>query len=234
MSLPNRFHLPPLVRLLQQWVQADVAASQDVAQRLGAWLGAFDSVQLDAALQTISAHGRVVRGSDRAVDAAALMARLDHTRQTLTALAQTRLSQVRQPAWPNVASPADEPVDYGPYLQLYQTLQKQMDTQIGACRLALRQTLQTGSTRLRQIAAIDGVMAQLFNEREQRLLQAVPLYLERCFDRWRSRQTPHPDPTWLQGFEQDFQHTLQAELQTRLQPLIGLIEAVQQDSTHRT
>lgn len=203
----------------------DVPASgPDVAQRLGEWLSALDSVRLDGALQTISAYGKQTRQAGQTVDAQALGALCQQTRDHLTAL-------IRHQPLP------DEPT-YPPHLQHYAALQKQMEQKVSACRSQVRLALRQGPPRLRQLAALDEVMTQMLGEREQKLLAAVPLYLERRFEQCRQTApdpTPGDDPSadkasWLPLFHQDMRQMLLSELQLRLQPVLGLIEAAHPSS----
>lgn len=212
-----------MVHLLQEWVQTDAEpARQDVAERLGGWLSAFDSVKLDSALQAIASYGAQARQGGLAVDAHALEELCRHVKNALTDLITTLAAQAADPA---------EPPDYGQHLQRYAELQKRMASQVTACRAQVRQALSKGSPTLRQLAALDGVMVQMLGEREQKLLSAVPLYLERRFEHWRQTQQ-HAQATsgWLHGFHQDMRQMLLAELQLRLQPILGLIEAVHHDN----
>ena len=74
-------------------------------------------------------------------------------------------------------------------------------------------------------------MDQTLGVREQRLLSSVPVFLERRFEHLRKAQT-QDDPLlwrqpggWLHTFNQEVQDALLAELEVRLQPALGLIEA---------
>ena len=212
-----------MVHLLQEWVQTDAEpARQDVAERLGGWLSAFDSVKLDSALQAIASYGAQARQGGLAVDTHALEELCRHVKNALTDLITTQAAQAADPA---------KPPDYGQHLQRYAELQKRMASQVTACRAQVRQALSKGSPTLRQLAALDGVMVQMLGEREQKLLSAVPLYLERRLEHWRQTQQ-HAQATsgWLHGFQQDMRQMLLAELQLRLQPILGLIEAVHHDN----
>lgn len=215
-----------MVHLLQQWVQTDAEpARQDVAERLGGWLSAFDSVKLDSALQAIASYGAQARQGGLAVDAHALEELCRHVKSALTDLITTKAAQAADPA---------EPSDYGQHLQRYAELQKRMASQVTACRAQVRRSLSKGSPTLRQLAALDGVMVQMLGEREQKLLSAVPLYLERRFEHWRqTQQHAQAAGGWLHGFQQDMRQMLLAELQLRLQPILGLIEAVHHDNKHQ-
>lgn len=226
MPPPSHLNSLTMVRLLQEWVQTDAEpARQDVAERLGCWLSAFDSVKLDSALQAIASFGAQARQGGLAVDVHALEELCRHVKNALTDLITAKAAQADDPA---------EPADYGQHLQRYAELQKRVESQVTACRAQVRQALSKGSPTLRQLAALDGVMAQMLGEREQKLLNAVPLYLERRFEHWRQTQQ-HAQVTggWLHGFQQDMRQMLLAELQLRLQPILGLIEAVHHDNKHQ-
>lgn len=216
--LPSRLSSLTLVHLLQQWVPVEGASGRlDAAQRLGEWLNAFDSVKLDAALQTIASYGAQARQKGQAVHASPLAALCQQIKADLADLIAHK-----------VASVGDTTAEqgYGPHLQRYGELQKQMASKVAACREQVRQALGKGSPALRQLAALDGVMAQLLGEREQKLLMAVPVYLERRFEHWRQQ----PADASLPGFQHDMKQMLLAELHVRLQPVLGLIEAVQHEN----
>ena len=62
--------------------------------------------------------------------------------------------------------------------------------------------------------------------REQKLLAGVPAFLKTRFQQLRKAE---PEG-WPPLFEHDFQQTLRAELELRLQPVTGLVEALTQDT----
>lgn len=249
--MPSQSHLRSLtfVRLLRQWVPTpDEPPRQDVAERLGEWLSAFDSVKLDGALQAIASYGASAQAAPRprggpAVDAIRLEALCQGVKAELTALIDLKVAPPDAP---------EEAAAYPKHLQRYQEAQKQMDARLGACRAQVRQALSKGSPRLRQLAALDGVMADMLGQREQKLLAAVPIYLERRFVHWRQvheyaqaamgaatdvdapqEETQRGLQTgggWLHGFQRDMRQMLLAELQVRLQPVLGLIEAARDDN----
>lgn len=221
MSVQTPFTSLPLARLLQEWgqTQAEPPSRLDAAQRLGEWLSAMGSVKLDGALQTISSYGTQARQPGQTVDASALEKACRQVKSEMAALIDAQALDV-------ASDEAASEAEYGPHLQRYQVLQKQMDSKITACRAQVRQALSKGSPRLRQLAALDGVMAEMLGEREQKLLAAVPVYLERRFRHWRQVQAG----VGQHGFRQDMRQMLQAELQARLQPVVGLIEAAQEEN----
>ena len=93
---------------------------------------------------------------------------------------------------------------------------------IDALRGHLRQTLAQATPRLAQLAALDAVLDQMLGGREQKLLAGVPAWLKARFEQLRQS---HPDD-WPPLFEHELQQTLLAELDLRLQPLLGLVEAL--------
>lgn len=226
MPLPQRLCSLPLVSLLQEWVPvAAEPPGRDVPERLGEWLNAMGSVKLDGALQAIEAYGAqraARRPQGVAVDASALHALCRDARSDLVAVIDRRLDALA--ATPEAA--------YSPYHQHYLALQKQMEAKLAACRVLLRQALSKGPTRLRQLAALDGVMAELLGEREHKLLAALPVYLERRFTHWHqvAQQAPVGTAKPDEGFLQDMRRMLLAELHWRLQALLGLIEAADLDT----
>jgi hypothetical protein len=83
-----------------------------------------------------------------------------------------------------------------------------------------------------RLASVDAVMEQVLGAHEQRLLSTVPSMLEKHF----GRLQPVPDEpgsevqpeAWLDAFCKDMQGVLLAELDIRLQPIEGLLEALRE------
>jgi hypothetical protein len=104
-----------------------------------------------------------------------------------------------------------------------------MELSVDALREHMRQQLAQSTPAMAQLAAIDAVMDGFFGGREQRLLSTLPAFLKARFAALRqdaaASETPD-DLRWLQRFAAEFEHTLLAELDLRLQPVAGLIEAL--------
>jgi len=90
----------------------------------------------------------------------------------------------------------------------------------------VRKTLATASPRLARLAALDATLERLLGGREQRLLSGVSAFLKARFEQLRQTQPDH----WPEPFEQELQQVLVAELDLRLQPVSGLIDALAQAS----
>jgi hypothetical protein len=130
--------------------------------------------------------------------------------------------------------PADVPVDFATHRQRYAKCQLAMETQIVPLRRRLRSTLADRSARGAQLAELDTVMEQVVGAQERALLATVGGRLEARFDQLRGA---HDDPSidagtpagpWLERFHQEMRGLLLAELDLRLQPCAGLLEACRQ------
>lgn len=113
-------------------------------------------------------------------------------------------------------------------LQAYQDQQRRMALSVEALREHARQTLAQGTPEQGRLAALDAAMEQMLGEREQRLLGELPVFLKA---RWAARQHgASPDGQGalqlLQAFSSELEQTLLAELEHRLQPVVGLIESL--------
>jgi hypothetical protein len=124
------------------------------------------------------------------------------------------------------------PVDFATYRQRYSACQLAMETQIVPLRRRLRSTLADRSAALAKLAELDIVMEQVVGAQERALLATVAGRLEPRFDRLRSTQdaaaAAGPPGPWLAQFHQEMRGLLLAELDLRLQPLEGLLEACRQ------
>ena len=98
----------------------------------------------------------------------------------------------------------------------------------------VRQVLAHGAEPLPQLAALDAAFSAILLEREGKVLARIPSLLE---SRFNSLLQQYRDPaaaasarladgTWLAPFCADIQSVLLAELDLRLQPVRGLIEAL--------
>jgi hypothetical protein len=226
-----------LVGLLSEWVPEEAPASrEDFAQRLSQWLAVSDAITLRAAHQSIPP---VARGRPARAPAAATAALGEHFQRVRTSLVKaitasptpsTRAPRERHPAPPGeeAAAPDD---GFAPFLQRYLDRQRQMALQIEALRGQVRSVLTKASPRLAPLAAFDAVLEQMLGTREQKLMGTVPQVLERRFDQLHARHSPESDTGasphgWQQAFGQDMAAALLAELEVRLQPVTGMMEAL--------
>lgn len=211
-STPSR---SAFVRLLGGWMPVDAEpAGMDFAERMSLWLNAFDAIHLQAAHQAIrtaatAPASRGARKADLAEDfrqARAVLAR---------AIARDPLAEL------DAAERAE--AGYAPYQRRHQELQRQMEQMVGALREHARQALARGTPRLRQLAALDAAMEQLLARREEALLpRAIGLLAQRFAE---LKRADDGSGGWRAAFERDWRQALLAELDLRLEPVAGLVDA---------
>lgn len=231
---------PRLVRLLAELAIAEVPESkQSLAERLGHWLDLTDAIALSGAL---AANAGGAAGGGASADGAVA----DEVARVRTALAESIAAGAGGPGRARVRLPVPGPgatldtvADFAPFRRYYVAYQRDMETAIGPLRAKLRQALAARSPALAQLAALDAVMERTLAERERLQLGAVPFLLEKHFERRRqayrqaladTAQTDDParwmqPGGWLAAFCRDLQRVLLAELELRLQPVLGLADA---------
>lgn len=236
--MQSTFSSSRLVRLLGDWAPPVAAApGMDFAERLGLWLNAFDAIALQAAQQSIKAitapsdrPSQAPRGQSQPVDA-----ELQRVRGALA-------NAIARDPLPGGA--AD--VAYAAYRQRHAELQRHMDQMVGTLRDHVRQAMARLSPRLRQLAALDAALEQWLAPREQAVLPTVAALAERHFEQLRRAHRAaleadgrQDDPAlwreaggWLHAFERDWRHALSAELELRLEPVAGLVDAIN-ESKHQ-
>lgn len=228
-----------LIRALSDLVSTDATPPrQSFADRLGQWLDFADAIALFSALNgsTDAAGGPATAEHPALRDEFARVrgALLDsiNTDGVLTpGKARIRLPA---PAW-HASTPGA--ADYLPYHRYYLAHQRDMGAAIAPLRASVRAGLAQRAPALRQLAALDGVLDQALAPRERSLLATVPQLLGRHFEQLhqahRNALTTPDDPArwlqpgaWLHTFCQDMRAVLLAELELRLQPVAGLLEAL--------
>lgn len=217
-----------LARQLARWQpQAANTPRQDVAERLGQWLTVAEAIQLHAALGKVgeTGAGAVRPGASPALTAlhAELAQELQRVRGVLTRSIGAR-DRSHQP------DPNDLDTEFAFFHQHLNEQQHRMELSVDALRGHVRQRLAQVSPALARLAALDEVMDSLFGGREQRLLTSLLPHLRARFSALRqaARSADQPDDLrWLQTFAAEFEQALLAELDLRLQPVTGLIEALE-------
>ena len=248
--LHTNFNSSNLVRFLADLAVADTAESrQDVAERVGQWLGVADAITLAAAHSSGNASMVGKRCEARvplhsaAIDA--LQGELVQVREALvkaiTENCSFYMGGARTISAAKPGAPVETQVDYRPYHRHYLARQRDMDLSIGPLRAKVREVLSTASPTLRQLAILDAAMDEILGVRERESLATVPLLLEKRFEQLSNANlpmldaAPQPDVPvlaaprprdWLAVFRNELQEALLAELDVRLLPVTGLIEAL--------
>ena len=246
----TNFSSSKLVRLLSEPTSAAAAgASVDSAEQLSAVLGIFDAVTLRRALQAIhTTHASVGKPVDKA-SSVPVAEQVQQVRMVLVnaitakpvtaadAGASRRRGRNPDPV-PVPAAPAEPVADYAVFRQRHLDLQRQMEWMVPPLRLRVREAVASVSPALRQLAALDAVWDQLLAAREQKSLATLPTLLKRRFEQLRTAHSQPDEPAlwrqpggWLHRFDKEQQAVLLAELDMRLEPVMGLVEAYQRDIT---
>lgn len=235
----------PLVRFLTENAMLDAARlSQNVGPRLGEWLNFRQAIELHGLFNAQSPSAPADRTDPDTRLRHAKRASLetlghwvDKVRAQLTqsvlqgAPPGTGLARIDLP--PAELDAALEPkTAFVPYRRYYAAHQRQMATAIQTLRALVRTQLSLSTPALQQLAALDASFESILSEREAALLGQVAKMHEKHFVQALKAHTKQPDSppnpaAWLLPFHQHLRSALLAELDTRLQPTLGLLEALQ-------
>jgi len=230
----------PLVRLLADTTSVPVDVSrQDFAEQLSQWLGALDAVTLHGTHQSLKS---VVGSSPLGTSPHSPAALEVHFQRVRSALVARVSEPVRLPNGAHeggqsasrlLRAAAEAPLaageaSFAPYRQHCQALQRHMGLKIATLRAQVRQVLAHGAAPLRQLSEMDAVWEQMLTTREAKLLSTVTALLEKRFDHLRGAGE-------LARYAPEQQAVLLAELNVRLLPVVGLVEAfAQHDNTQKS
>lgn len=234
----THFHRSRLIRVLTELALLDaVDPGHAFAEKLGLWLNLNDAITLCAALNVSSASPPVTRFAAKAAANETLADEFARVRAALVASITTK---------PGVSLEAA--ADYGPFRRYYAAQQRDMEASVRPLRARVREVLGQASPALRPLAALDATLEAILCAREGKVLATVPVRLERRFEQLRqahqqrlleTQQTDNPAlwmnaGAWLARFCSELQTVLLAELDIRLQPTVGLMEALNNEMTKHT
>jgi hypothetical protein len=243
------FNSSGLVRLLAELrVVENAGARHFPAERLGRWIDVADAITLHAAQSigaAISPQGRPGLTAGCGVAVAEEFARVRATLAESIAASCSPASsgtQVRLPR-PRAGEDPEVAAAYGPYRRFHVAHQAAMEPVVRALRDRVRRAVAGASARLRQLAALDQALDRILAGRERQLLATLPALLEKRFQELLAAHeqaqidTGQADDAglwmqpggWLAAFCDELQAVLIAELDLRLQPTLGLVEALQHE-----
>ena len=243
-----RLHSSELLRFLTSQGMVDTGVDAgDVGQRLGDWLHFRHAIALQGFIGEVDDPSALPAQPTARVDAAVLTQRFAQVRSAL----EQSITEGSAPApgMPRIEQPAaelDHPIDpktaFDPVRRYFTGHQRQMENVIRSLRSQLRGMLDKGATPHKRLATLDAIFENMLTERETRLLGHIPLHFEKRFAKalkqhmkqlLEASEADEPAPRsapWLGPLLQDLRTALLAELALRLQPVLGLIEALTPDT----
>jgi hypothetical protein len=216
------------------------------AERLGLWVDYTDAIALYAvhSARTFEpGEAQEAEQIDIAEDFARIRASLEQAICRTTAPKRGQ-SGVELPM-PHADMPPDLSSAFEPYRRYYLAHQRDLDLSVPPLRSRVREKVAAISPMLQQLAALDGTFEHILSDREAMLLAKLPQILKKRFAHLRqlhqqtladTQQADKPEQSmqpgaWLARFCNELQAVLLAELDLRLQPAVGLLEALQHEKT---
>ncbi len=245
---PTSFNSSRLVRLLVSLDIAPVSHSeQTFAEKLSHWVSWTDAISLSRVL----ANGRGVPAPDaRPGGPVGAQAVIELVRRVRTELAASIANDatlqgdtlLRDPI--GAGSTVGDKVDYRAYRRNYRAHQHTMEDRIAELRNQVRAAVSSQGPALGELAALDAVFDDAMAAHQRRVLENAPLLLEKRFQSHEKllqeaparradpdRQAPRALPA---AIGRTMQHALLAELEVRLQPVEGMVEALGMNSIGQT
>ena len=236
------------MRVLADLALMDAAqAGTAFAEKLGQWMGLGQAITLHGAL---NATAVAIKTPAPVALSGALGAEFARVREGLeigiSTPANPKAARGRggMPT-PDLLLPIEMPSAFEPYRRFYLAQQRDMELATGPLRAKARDVLARTSSPLKTLATLDAALDSILYDRESKLLGHVPGLLEQRFSQLlkahqlkleSSGLTDNPAywmhaGGWLARFRTDLQTVLLAELDLRLQPTVGLIEALNHETS---
>lgn len=246
----TNLHSSKLIRCLAELAIVDaVDPGNAFAEQLGLWIHFADAIALSAVHSDSAAGSPKIQPEAQAVAHAAAGAEFDRIQALLVNAIMKSCSpnpgktHIKLPT-PTLELPMDIAAAYVPYRRFYEAHQRDMELSIQPLRVNVREALAKTSPRLKKLAELDATLEKILRDRESKLLAKVPVLLRKRFEqlckahRQKLVDTQQADNPagwthaggWLARFCNDMQMLLLAELELRLQPAMGLLEAFKQET----
>lgn len=241
----TNFHSSKLIRCLADLAMVDAAdADHAFAEKLGQWIHFADAITLSSVHgDGVASPARVQQKKHGEAHAAASV-ELERVQALLTnsvmkSFAPNAGRALIELPMPDFALPFNPTASYAPYRRFYEAHQRDMELSITPLRYKLREAVAKASPVLKKLAELDETFEKILRDRESKLLARIPVLLKKRFEQlFKEHQqtltgTEQADNAaswirtggWLARFCQDMHMLLLAELELRLQPAAGLLEA---------
>jgi hypothetical protein len=248
----TNFHSSRLLRVLADLCVIDtVESSTGFAEKLGQWLNLNDAITLHGALNAGPAGIPAAPVGTKSFARGSIGDEFTRIRTTLeNSIRKTTLPTPRSAVKGFPSAFIDEPMDistaYEPHRRCYLSYQRDMDMSVSKLRANVRDALSRASPTHKKLASLDSALDGMLGVHESKLLSTVPSLLEKRFGQLfiahqqtlvENKQTDNPSSWmhgggWLAHFRKDMESALLAELDLRLQPTVGLMEALNNEKSN--
>ena len=242
-----------MVRFLSGLAVADIQIShKHFAQRLGRLIDLSDSVRLSSAHSHIATMGfEPTTDSSKAVTEEFLRQRTSIVQSLASSfMPGATNARIKLPP-PSADASLDEARAYQPYKNFYTAQQRDIDIKIQRLQSHVREAVSGLSPELAQLAALDMVLADTLALHARKFFSAIPKLLGKRHNHLRKEylaavsDIKHGDSTSAQERERfggelhqqlcaEMQGLLLAEVEARLLPALGIIEALNTDADKNT
>lgn len=236
-----------LVRLLTELSDTKYSSNgHNLAEQLGRLISVSDSIALSRSLGQLSYQSGKRMDNRENISESAYKVReavLFSREQMINTIIQSFASE---PSGTGIQAPSlamgtrvEALQTYEPYQRFYSMHQAEMAGSIQNLRLRVRVGVSEFSTELHQLAELDKILSESLAIHTAKLFNGTPKLLEQRFKqlleayRQKTAQVNNTEPRhwlmpggWLELFYRDMQELLLAELDVRLQPVLGLLEAL--------
>ena len=248
----TNFHSAQLIRTLADLsVLETTGPTAAFGEKLGLWIGFTDAIALTGvhntnAVEETPEAAQPMAGVSLGEEFAKVRASLENT---ITKSQAPNTGRTRaELTLPKLDVPLEDVKAYAPFRRYHQAHQRDMENNVRSLRAKVRDGVVKASPKLRQLTALDAAFDGILAEQERRLLATIPTLLEKRFNHLRKthlqtlQDTPQTDNNpglwmmpgaWLARFCAELQAVLLAELDLRLQPAVGLLEAFHHDKKLR-
>jgi hypothetical protein len=224
-----------LVRFLTSMQLTDAELSNDnFAERMSRLIGLSDSINI------AQAHRNVDFQASRN-DQALVAIRQDFmaAREAIEELIDKCFGQpekagrIKLPQLKFAESETGAVPEAEPFQRFYLAVQREMDYRILPLWSGVREQVAGTSPQMAQLAAIDEALGESLVPHARELFAVIPRLLGKRFEQLYREycesggEADASDAPWIQHFIKDMQELLFAELEVRLLPVIGLMEAVE-------
>jgi hypothetical protein len=207
-------------------IKTDDASLPCVAERLGRLFGLGDTMSLDSAL---AFRGGTPAGVTRAA-----------VEQLARELATTRRALVERIQRYGHETEADDPAAFEPYLNAWLTLQRKVAASSRQLRDKVRKAMKDQSPTLARLAELDAVFDHTMAGYTSQCFSRISTVLEQRFQTLKTPpeqlsehalHTGNPPTDWRHRYCEEAQTLLLAELDVRLEPVLGLLEACHNEAS---